>query len=82
MTCYVTPLDALRDEAGFRRSYDGHVQLLTREGEPVEVRGASAVSRTQAIENSSKVVEQQVEPLHARLAHACSCSPGRGNPWR
>eukprot|EP00882_Tetradesmus_deserticola_P014494 GHRQ01015414.1.p1 GENE.GHRQ01015414.1~~GHRQ01015414.1.p1 ORF type:complete len:159 (+),score=80.80 GHRQ01015414.1:68-478(+) len=31
-------IDALRDEAGFRRSYDGHVQLLTREGEPVELR--------------------------------------------
>jgi hypothetical protein len=36
------PPDALRDEAGFRRSYDGHVQLLTREGEPVEVRAAGA----------------------------------------
>jgi hypothetical protein len=29
--------DSLRDEAGFRRSYDGHVVLLSRDGDPVEV---------------------------------------------
>eukprot|EP00775_Hariotina_reticulata_P011188 gene11188-11338_t len=31
-------IDALRDEAGFRRSYDGHVLLLSRDGDPVELR--------------------------------------------
>jgi hypothetical protein len=30
--------DALREEAGFRRGYDGHVVLLSRDGDPVEVR--------------------------------------------
>lgn len=31
-------IDSLRDEAGFRRSYDGHVVLLSRDGDPVELR--------------------------------------------
>ena len=34
----LAPTDNLRDEGGFRRGYDGHVSLLSRDGIPVEVR--------------------------------------------
>lgn len=32
------PTDALRDEGGFERSYDGHVFLISREGAKMELR--------------------------------------------
>jgi len=35
--CVPAAADALREEAGFRRSYDGHVMVLSRDGDPVEV---------------------------------------------
>lgn len=64
MPAHVTscPADSLRDEAGFRRSYDGHVVLLSRDGDPVEVCLQQTLSARHVSSSSSS---------HGRLAALC-----------
>ena len=56
------PADALRDEAGFRRGYDGHVVLLSRDGDPVEVSWGLVVVAWRRRQQQQQQQQHQQQP--------------------